>query len=78
MSEYTILFQGDSITDCGREKCGGAGFDCHGLGPGYPGMIAARLQCDRPETDWKFINLGISGNLLKKLDEIERREAYRK
>ena len=62
MSEYTILFQGDSITDCGREKCGGAGFDCHGLGPGYPGMIAARLQCDRPETDWKFINLGISGN----------------
>ena len=62
MSSYTILFQGDSITDCGREKCGGAGFDCHGLGPGYPGMIAARLQCDRPEVDWTFINLGISGN----------------
>ena len=62
MSAYTILFQGDSITDCGREKCGGAGFDCHGLGPGYPGMIASRLQCDRPEVDWTFINLGISGN----------------
>ena len=62
MSSYKIVFQGDSITDCGREKCGGAGFDCHGLGPGYPGMVAARLQCDRPEVDWKFVNLGISGN----------------
>ena len=62
MSAYTVLFQGDSITDCGRDKCGGAGFDCHGLGPGYPGMIAARLVCDRPEIGWNFINRGISGN----------------
>ena len=62
MSSYTVLFQGDSITDCGRRNCGGEGFDCHGMGPGYPGMIAARLACDRPEVEWKFINLGVSGN----------------
>ena len=62
MSAYTVLFQGDSITDCGRNNCGGAGFDAHGMGPGYPGLIAARLLCDRPEIEWNFINLGISGN----------------
>ncbi len=56
MSKFTVLFQGDSITDCGRATCGGAGFDNRGLGPGYPGMIAARLACDRPDVDWQFIN----------------------
>jgi len=62
MAGFTVLFQGDSITDCGRNNCGGAGFDAHGMGPGYPGMIAARLSCDRPDVEWNFINLGISGN----------------
>ena len=62
MSKFTVLFQGASITDCGRATCGGAGFDNRGLGPGYPGMIAARLACDRPDVDWQFINRGISGN----------------
>ena len=62
MTKTTILFQGDSITDCGRAACGGAGFDSKGLGPGYPGMIAARLACDRPGVEWDFINRGISGN----------------
>ena len=49
MTKTTILF-------------GGAGFDSKGLGPGYPGMIAARLACDRPGVEWDFINRGISGN----------------
>lgn len=62
MSRFTVLFQGDSITDCGRTTCGGAGFSNSGLGPGYPGMIAARLMCDRPDHEWEFINRGISGN----------------
>ena len=62
MTKTTVLFQGDSITDCGRAACGGAGFDSKGLGPGYPGMIAARLACDRPGVEWDFINRGISGN----------------
>lgn len=62
MAKITVLFQGDSITDCGRANCGGAGFSNFGLGPGYAGMIAARLMCDRPDIDWEFINRGISGN----------------
>ena len=57
-----ILFQGDSITDCGRLTCGGAGYNNEKLGPGYAGMIASRLLCDRPDVDWMFYNRGISGN----------------
>lgn len=60
--KFTVLFQGDSITDCGRMSCGGAGFTNENMGPGYPGMAAARLLCDRPEIDWSFFNRGISGN----------------
>ncbi len=63
----TVLFQGDSITDCGRRNCGGEGFDCHGMGPGYPGMVAAQLACDRPELELDFVNLGISGNRVSNL-----------
>ena len=59
---FTILFQGDSITDCGRNVPGAAGYNSHGLGPGYPLLIASRLYCDAPERDWNIINRGISGN----------------
>ena len=55
----TLLFQGDSITDCGR-----TGFpdkDDH-MGLGYPRFIAAQLLGDQPEKDWKIFNRGISGN----------------
>ncbi len=57
-----ILFQGDSITDCGRTSSGGAGFNGQGLGPGYPGMVASRLWCDHPDAGYEVINRGISGN----------------
>ncbi len=53
----TILFQGDSITDCGRT----AGVN-GGMGCGYPALIQARLTCDHPELAGSFINRGISGN----------------
>jgi lysophospholipase L1-like esterase len=33
-----------------------------GLGAGYPTLIAARLLCDRPETEWNILNRAISGN----------------
>ncbi|MBR1835932.1 MAG: SGNH/GDSL hydrolase family protein [Kiritimatiellae bacterium] len=57
-----ILFQGDSVTDCGRRTCGGAGYEQDGVGPGYPGLIKSRLSCDRPGAGFEFVNLGISGN----------------
>ncbi len=57
-----ILFQGDSITDCGRISSGGAGYETNEVGPGYPGLIKSRLSLDYAEKDLTFINRGISGN----------------
>ncbi len=51
-----ILFQGDSITDCGRNR-----EDFYGLGNGYPLLIKASLGADCPG-EYEFINRGISGN----------------
>ncbi|CQR55194.1 SGNH/GDSL hydrolase family protein [Paenibacillus riograndensis] len=52
-----ILFQGDSITDWGRNY-----EDPSSLGVGYALMVAARLGLLYPEKKLTFINRGISGN----------------
>lgn len=57
-----ILFQGDSITDCGRANTGASAFSNGGMGAGYPSLVLSRIVCDHPEQDWHFINRGISGN----------------
>ena len=58
-----ILFQGDSITDCGRRTSGGCGYETDGVGPGYPGLIKSRILCDNPgRDDILFENRAISGN----------------
>ncbi|MBE6943376.1 MAG: lysophospholipase [Ruminococcaceae bacterium] len=51
-----ILFQGDSITDCGRTR--GNFYD---LGNGYANLVKASLGTDY-STEYEFINRGISGN----------------
>lgn len=57
-----ILFQGDSITDAGRDRS-----DYHNLGEGYPFYAAQYIKEDNPDVDFEFINLGISGNQTKDL-----------
>ncbi|HZR42333.1 MAG TPA: SGNH/GDSL hydrolase family protein [Ktedonobacteraceae bacterium] len=57
-----ILFQGDSITDAGRDRQ-----DPDGLGNGYAMMAAAWFQALYPEKGVRFINRGISGNRAKDL-----------
>ena len=52
-----ILFQGDSVTDAGRNR-----EDLLDLGPGYPSVTAQRLRDAFPELDFTFYNKGISGN----------------
>ena len=52
-----ILFQGDSITDAGRNR-----EDYHDLGSGYPFYAAKFIREENPGTEFEFINLGISGN----------------
>ena len=51
-----ILFQGDSITDGGRNRN-----DFYGLGVGYPLLVKAALGFDNPDA-YEFINRGVSGN----------------
>ena len=56
-----ILFQGDSITDTGRNRDPEVAANS-GLGIGYALMTAATLLANEPEKDWKIYNRGISGN----------------
>ena len=57
MKNVRLLFQGDSITDAGRDKR-----DFHDLGNGYPKYAAELLKESNHEIHFDFINLGISGN----------------
>ena len=57
MKNIRLLFQGDSITDAGRDKR-----DFHDLGDGYPKYAAQLIADANPEIAFDFINLGISGN----------------
>ena len=52
-----IVFQGDSITDAGRDKR-----NYHHMGNGYPKYAAAMIREAFPDADIEIINQGISGN----------------
>lgn len=53
-----ILFQGDSITDCGRNRAEKG--PNKGLGGGFVSLVAAGLLCDDPKM--KIYNRGVAGN----------------
>jgi lysophospholipase L1-like esterase len=55
-----ILFQGDSITDAGRNKKDPVANE--GLGRGYPSFIAADLHRDHEQLKLQIHNRGISGH----------------
>ena len=52
-----ILFQGDSITDAGRDKR-----NYHDMGKGYPKFATELVTEAFPNVNFEFINQGISGN----------------
>lgn len=61
--DCTILFQGDSITDAGRDrKREGNVNDKNALGSGYVYSIATQLLADRAGDGLKIYNRGNSGN----------------
>ena len=62
MKKIKLLFQGDSITDAGRDYN-----DIHNLGNGYPKFAAKFLEEKFADTEFEFIDLGISGNQTKDL-----------
>ena len=51
-----FVFQGDSITDAGRDRDNMASF-----GIGYPNLVASELMCKYPG-EYEFINEGVSGD----------------
>lgn len=57
MKKIRLLFQGDSITDAGRDRR-----NYYDMGSGYPKYASALIREAHPELDVEFINLGIGGN----------------
>ncbi|HEY5752907.1 MAG TPA: SGNH/GDSL hydrolase family protein [Chthoniobacterales bacterium] len=62
-----ILFYGDSITDCGRNRTSVPDAD-DGLGNGYVRLAHARLQTHFPSLNLRTTNRGISGNRIYDLE----------
>jgi lysophospholipase L1-like esterase len=60
-----ILFQGDSITDGGRQRTG-QDYN-HIMGQSYAYIIAAQIGAEHPERNLNFINRGIGGNTVTDL-----------
>ncbi|MFO7870772.1 MAG: SGNH/GDSL hydrolase family protein [Kiritimatiellia bacterium] len=61
----SILFTGDSITDCGRARPLGQG---PGLGDGYVALIDSLLAASHPERRIRVLNTGIGGNRVTDLE----------
>ncbi|GJQ57790.1 MAG: GDSL family lipase [Candidatus Scalindua sp. AMX11] len=57
-----ILFQGDSITDCERNRA-----DSNSLGNGYVALTSVWLSALYPQYNLKFLNRGISGDRTRDL-----------
>ncbi len=63
-----ILFQGDSVTDAGRDRS-----NINDMGDGYPRYASAMLHDAFSDAEFEFVNLGISGNRTEHL--VERLES---
>ena len=57
-----IVFQGDSITDCGRNRNAAEANLPAALGVGYPFLAAAAALAKAPEAGLRFYNRGVSGD----------------
>ncbi|MFI3200339.1 MAG: SGNH/GDSL hydrolase family protein [Eubacteriales bacterium] len=60
----TVLFQGDSITDCFQSESLE-----ESMGNGYASMVSQIYQILYPKVQVKFVNKGVSGNATKNLLE---------
>ena len=66
-SDDVVLFQGDSITDAGREKEKELPNSASSFGNGYALLAAANLLNSMPEKKLTIYNRGISGNKVYQL-----------
>ena len=67
LNQTTILFQGDSITDAGRDRSRYYANDARGMGGGYVRLIATQLLAQHPADEIRCYNRGISGNKVHQL-----------
>lgn len=74
-SERVILFQGDSITDCGRNKENNVCNTFEQLGSGYALFTATQLLKIHADKRLKIYNRGISGNKVFQLRDRWEMEA---
>jgi acyl-CoA thioesterase-1 len=65
-----VLFQGDSITDCGRSRR-----DDRQLGAGYVAIVDAWFNMLFPQHGVRFLNRGISGNRVQDMHHRWKRDA---
>ena len=63
------LFQGDSITDAGRDKKNESPNLARSFGAGYAFIIASRMLNKMPDKELSFYNRGISGDKVFQLAE---------
>ena len=54
----SVVFQGDSITDAGRNKESEKANDFHNMGRGYAMLACANLVGGFPQTSWQLYNRG--------------------
>jgi len=62
-----IQFQGDSITDCGRNRSDPQPNTAGALGTGYPLLVASAALATHPDRGLRFYNRGVSGNTVPDL-----------
>ena len=65
-AQDVVLFQGDSITDGGRQRTG-SDYN-HIMGQDYAYLLAARIGAESPERELVFLNRGISGDRVPDLE----------
>ena len=64
-----VVFQGDSITDSGRNRDATEPNSAGSLGNGYPLLVAAAVLAERAKSGVQFYNRGISGNKVPDLQQ---------
>ncbi|RAV27420.1 SGNH/GDSL hydrolase family protein [Sinomicrobium soli] len=67
--KLTVVFQGDSITDAGRDRKYYYPNESRGMGLGYVFNAVSNMMAAHPGTEWTIYNRGISGNKVYQLSD---------
>jgi lysophospholipase L1-like esterase len=73
---YTILFQGDSITDTGRARAVRSPNEPSAMGNGYAYLAMCRLLADHPRSNLAVYNRGVSGDQVPDLRARWKRDCF--